>query len=50
MSVLCLTVSVNHGHDSNQSHREKMLTGNAGMQPLTEMQESTSLAKEGLEK
>lgn len=50
MSVLCLTFSVSHGHDSNQSHGEKMLSSNAGTQPLTEIQESTSLAKEGLEK
>lgn len=50
MSVLCLILSVSHGHDSNQSHGEKMLTSNASMQSLTEIQESTSLAKEGLEK
>lgn len=40
MSVLCLTLSVSHGHDSNQSHGEKPLTSSAGIQPLTEIQEA----------
>lgn len=47
MSILCLILDISHGYNSNRSHGEKTLNNNAGMQPLTEMQDSVPLAKEG---
>lgn len=47
MSILCLTLYISQGHDSDRSRGEKTLNHNAGVHPSTEVQERASLADEG---